>query len=455
MNDLTGHLVTVVGAGPAGIFGARKLAEAGCHVLLLNRDVRPGGLAEYGIYFNKYKMKEGLRKQFHKILTSPRVHYLGHLRIGQHGDLTLRELRDLLQPSAIVVAAGAQGTKYLGIPNERAPGVYHAKDLVYYYNGLPPFSLQEFLIGERVAIIGIGNVMVDVAHYLVHVRRVKEVIAVARRGPAERAYYDSEIKHVAANIHPADVREELARIRTRLTAVGQDPDAIYGELVRHHEVAPEEGASRTRLSFRFLSAPKEIVTGPDGRPAALRVEDTELLRKGESMAAKGLGTTFDVAADTVVFAVGDRVDEDLGLAFDGTGYIKNPHPDPEHPGDERYQVYDSAEKAVVPGKFVVGWSRAASEGLVGQAKMDSERGIQAVLHYLQRLPAPVPDADPLLQIQEFRVLLAARGVRTVDYHDIELLRRREEKEAARCGLPIFRYTSDRLMFDVIEEEKKP
>src|SRR5262249_27465472 len=128
-----------------------------------------------------------------------RVHYLGHIKIGQEADLTLDELREILNPSAVVVACGAQGTKALGIPGDATQGVYHAKDLVYHFNGLPEFSRRDFRMGDRVAIIGVGNVMVDVAHWLVHEKKVKEVIAVARRGPAQRAYTDVEIQAVAAN----------------------------------------------------------------------------------------------------------------------------------------------------------------------------------------------------------------------------------------------------------------
>ena len=62
MADALVHAVAVVGAGPAGLFAARALAAAGCRVLLLNRDIKPGGLAEYGIFLNKYKMKGGLRR---------------------------------------------------------------------------------------------------------------------------------------------------------------------------------------------------------------------------------------------------------------------------------------------------------------------------------------------------------------------------------------------------------
>ena len=73
MTDDTLHLVAVIGAGPAGLFATRALAAQGCRVVLLNRDVKPGGLAEYGIFLNKYKMKGGLRRQFQKILSDPRV----------------------------------------------------------------------------------------------------------------------------------------------------------------------------------------------------------------------------------------------------------------------------------------------------------------------------------------------------------------------------------------------
>jgi NADPH-dependent glutamate synthase beta subunit-like oxidoreductase len=87
------HLVAVVGAGPAGIYAAQTLANAGTEVLLFNRDIKPGGLAEYGIYHDKHKMKEGLRKQFREILAMPNIHYFGNVVVGQQGDLSLDDLR--------------------------------------------------------------------------------------------------------------------------------------------------------------------------------------------------------------------------------------------------------------------------------------------------------------------------------------------------------------------------
>ena len=115
--------VFVVGAGPAGLFAAQKIARAGHPVIIFNRDIKPGGLAEYGIYLAKEKMKGGLRKQFAKILDLPNVGYFGHIPIGQGYSLSIDELREL-NPAAMVFAVGAQGTKKLGLPGEDAKGVY-------------------------------------------------------------------------------------------------------------------------------------------------------------------------------------------------------------------------------------------------------------------------------------------------------------------------------------------
>ncbi len=443
------HLIVIIGAGPAGIYAAGKLIEAGHQIVLVNRDIKPGGLAEYGIYFTKHRMKEGLRKHFRRLLANPRVHYFGHVRVGRNGDITLDEVRELLRPSAVLITTGAQGTKRLGIPGEHAPGVYHAKDLVYHYNNLPPFSQRSFLIGQRVAIIGIGNVMVDIAHYLVHARKVEEVIAVARRGPGQRAYTDKEFKAIAANLDVDDLRRELERIRTRVEAIGENVEELYRELTKYLNTPPEEGPSPTRFRFRFLCVPKEIVLGPEGRPIALRVEDTELVRREHSIVAKGLGTCWDLPCDTVIFAVGDKVDEDFGLPVRGTEYVTNPHPDPDYPGDEAYQVYDPEKGEVLEGLFVAGWSRKASDGVVGKAKQDGERGAEALLHYVERLPVE-PMGDLAERLEAFRAHLRARGVRFVEYADVQRLEDAERREAERRGLEWFKFATDEEMFHAIE-----
>jgi ferredoxin--NADP+ reductase len=293
--------------------------------------------------------------------------------------------------------------------------------------------------------------MVDVAHWLTHVKKVKEVIAVARRGPAQRAYTDVEIQAVSANIDTAALRQELERIRPRLEAVGEEIEPIYQNLTKHVNVKAKEGESPTRMLFRFLSAPSEVLVNEHGWPRALRIENTELVKKGEDLSAKGLGTFDEVEADTIIFAIGDRVDETLGLPCGGTEYVKNPHPDPVYPGDEAYQVFDPQTGNICEGLFVIGWSRKASDGLVGKAKQDGERGIVAVNHFLQKVTSG--SADGLSEkLGALRKVLQSRSVQYIDYADVQKLENIEKNESQRRGVEFFKYTTDAEMLAAIEKK---
>src|SRR2546422_4106785 len=225
-----GHMIGIIGTGPAGLYATKKLTEAGAHVVLFNRDIKSGGLAEYGIFPTKHKMKEGLRKQFRRILAHPQVDYYGNCSVGEKGELTLADLHKL-GFAAVICAAGAQGTKSLGLPGEDAVGVVHAKDLVYHYHHLPPFSQRQFPIGRHVAIIGMGNVMIDIAHYLLRLRQdVEDVLVVARRGPAERKYDEKEYKYIEAFVDQEALRQEIVRLRPRLEAGDQDAEGLVGAM---------------------------------------------------------------------------------------------------------------------------------------------------------------------------------------------------------------------------------
>ncbi len=201
-------LVAVIGAGPAGLFAARYLRNNGVRVVMFNRDVKPGGLAEYGIYLDKIKMKEGLRKQFHQILSSPGLDYYGNVKVSSGGTLLLSDLIEMGFQS-IVIATGAQGTKWLQLPGEHLPGVYHAKDLVFNYNLLPPYSERRYLIGPKVILVGAGNVMMDIAHFLTREKKVEDITIIMRRGPGEVKFTRKELENVAANIDMVSLEAEF------------------------------------------------------------------------------------------------------------------------------------------------------------------------------------------------------------------------------------------------------
>ncbi len=433
------YYAAVVGAGPAGMYAARELARNGARVVLFNRDIKPGGLAEYGIYPDKHTMKRGLRQQFHQVLDTPGLTYCGNVTIGAKGDLTLDDLRGL-GFQAILVCAGAQGIKWLGIPGEALTGVYHAKGPVFHYNLLPPYTQKIFEFGKRVAIVGAGNVMLDIARYLTRRLKVDEVIALVRRGPAEVKFDRKELEHVAASLDLEAFDREIERVSPQMQAIGQDPQAAKQAILDALPKA-EPPNSRSRFRLEFLVSPvrvlgEEVATG-------LEVEENHLsVNKNGVVSARGTGITRKIEVDSVVFAIGDRVDTDFGLPVSSSEFAKNPAP--RFPVDEiSYEAYDPDADAIIPDVFVAGWSRQASTGLVGYARKDGVNGSKAVWQYLQTLQPVTPDESALA------ARLKAIGKPVVNLSDIRKLAEIEEEIAQRRGLETFKFGTNEEMLEKI------
>jgi ferredoxin/flavodoxin---NADP+ reductase len=436
--------VFVVGAGPAGLFAAQKIAQGGHEVIVLNRDIKPGGLAEYGIYPTKDKMKTGLRKQFAKVLSLPNVHYLGHVSVSNQAELSIPELRDF-SPSAMVFAVGAQGTKKLGLPGENARGVYAAKDYVYHYNQLPPFASQDFSVGKRVAIVGMGNVMVDIAHWLMvddPKKVAEEVIVVARRGPFEAKFDLKEFVYIENYLDRDAFRDELKRIQPRLNAVGQDCAKVAEDTfpILNKPLQQAEGG---KLRFRFLSSPQSIHADASGRIDRLTVTDNVLFERDGNISCKAIETTADLDVDTMIFAIGDVADPSVGLPYNRDSYVTNP--DTVDPKRAAYEIFDPQGGNVVKGMYAVGWARKASEGLVGIARHDAEVGAVHVLKYLESAPERTG-----ISAQELITRLQQKGARIVTKGDLEYLARAEEHEAQARGIPWFKFSEDEAMLQAIE-----
>ncbi len=434
------YLVAVIGAGPAGLFASRLLAMNDVHVVLLNRDIIPGGLAEYGIYFDKYKMKEGLRKQFQQILDLPTIDYYGNVIVGDHGDFRLPDLR-ALGFQALLVTVGAQGTKWLGLPGENLVGVYHAKDLVFHYNLLPPFSTRDIRIGKRVALIGAGNVMLDIAHWLIRELKVDEVISVVRRGPNEVKFSKEELKIVVHNLDLAKLFSEIERARPIADEVGQNVDEAKDYIL---SALPKglPAVSKTRFYFDFLASPNRIVGNEHGYVNGLEVEDTTLVCSEGEVQAKRLGTKRILDVDTVIFCIGDKVDESFGLPVRHNAFVK--HPNPVHPVDGlSFEAYDPDLNRPVDRVFVAGWSREASSGLVGVARKDGENGAKAVLDYLQTAPSLV---NPTSILDEFTAKLDKLNKPIIRKSNLQKLVEVEVMEAEKSGLPAYKFpTNDEML----------
>lgn len=425
--------VAVVGAGPAGLFGARELANLGARVVLFNRDIKPGGLAEYGIYPSKHTMKSGLRKQFRQIMELPNLDYYGNVTVAKDGDLSLDDLRTL-GFQAILVTAGAQGTKWLGLPGEDLAGVYHAKDVVYFYNNLPPFSQQSYLFGKRCAVIGAGNVMLDITHYLSREVKVEEVIAVVRRGPAEIKFDKKEMEYVIDNLDQAALDAEIGRVTPIMEAVHQDPAAARASIL---EALPKAlpRVSDTRFRFEFLASPVQMIGDENGRLKQVELEDNILVEANGDTKARGTGNKRRLDVETVIFAIGDKVDESFGLPTEWNEFVKSETP--------RFPIDGISYESPFEDIFVGGWSRKASSGLVGYARKDGTNASKAVWQYLQTKQPVEPNIAAVVE------KLKSLGKPIVVKEDARKLEAIEQAEAQKRGLEAFKFSSNEEMLQAI------
>lgn len=434
------YMVAVVGAGPAGLYAARKLVEGGARVLLFNRDIKPGGLAEYGIYWDKYKMKQGLRNQFRQILALPLIDYYGNVTVCCGGNITLEDLLDSGFQS-VLVTTGAQGTKWLRLPGENLPGVYHAKNIVFHYNLLPPFSEKKYLVGKRVAVVGAGNVMLDLAHYLIRDCKVEEVIAVVRRGPAEVKFTRKEMETVAANLDLAALDAEFVRVTPIMQAAGQD---AVGAKAAFTDALPKalEKITETRFRFEFLATPVRVMGDWMNGVTGLKVEENTLVPADGNIKARGTGNTHQIEADTIIFAIGDTVDKDFCVPVYNDTYMTVK--EPRFPVDGlSYEAFNPDTNQSLERVFLAGWARQASTGLVGYARRDGEKASEAVMAYLHTQP-PMRDMDNVMD--KFKERLAETHQHLVDKVHLAKLQAAEMAEAQKRGVEEFKYSTNDAMF---------
>ena len=450
MNTQGKHVIIVAGAGPAGMAVASSLSKAGHEVIILNRDIKFGGLAEYGIFPSKLKLRGGLKKQYCELIERPNVHYFGNVSIGNGKDLTVEEVRNL-GASAVVFSIGAQGTKAIGVEGDSANGVFHAKDVVYHFNRLPGFGDRPFDMGKHVAIIGAGDVMVDIAHWLIRYKKVERVTAIVRRGPAERKYNPKEIRAVCANMDVDGITKEVARIKDRLAGVGQNADDVLKGLTDEFTKC-EPKVSDASMGFKFLASPKRILVDGNNRVRGLEMEDNKLDPKGEDTVAVGLKQYYEFACDSVVFAVGDKVDETIGLPYKSGMFTTSPNKTGNDPDDALFQAYDETSQTVIDAVFLAGWARKASEGLVGIAKRDGDWCAEVVSRYLSTKSSE-SHSDANVVLDKLAAMLTAHKSHPVGLEGLRILESQEKSHWGEDCIGEFKYASTHEMLELIERGK--
>jgi ferredoxin--NADP+ reductase len=186
--------------------------------------------------------------------------------------------------------------------------------------------------------------------------------------------------------------------------------------------------------------------GDNGILTGLEVEDNILVLKDGQLKARGTGHKRVLPLDTVIFAIGDKVDASVGLPVASNEFIKNPAP--RFPVDHlSYEAFDPASQAAIPDIFVGGWSRQASDGLVGIARKDGINAARAVEQYLQTLPAMRPDLDEVAK----KMKSLSKPIITKDeLHKLEAI---ETAEAQKRGQEEFKFASNEEMLQALGLEE--
>jgi ferredoxin--NADP+ reductase len=293
--------------------------------------------------------------------------------------------------------------------------------------------LNQFRFGKRCAIIGAGNVMVDIARHLINVQKAEVVTAVVRRGPAEVNFTKEEMKHLISYLDMDEFEQEMARVLPALQAIGQDPEIGRHKILEALAKADPK-TDNAVFKFDFLASPVGML-GENGELTKMEVEDNILTERDGKTSAKGTGSRRMIDVDTVIFAIGDKVEDTFGLPIEWNEFVKNKEP--------RFPVDGLSYESTMEGVFVGGWSRKASEGLVGYARKDGINASKAVWQYLQTRQAGEPDTEAL------SAKLNSLGKPVVVKEHVKRLEEVESEEAARRGLEEFKFDSNADMLKAI------
>ena len=410
--------LAVVGAGPAGIYASDLIikAERDFEVSIDLFDLLPApyGLVRYGVAPDHPRIK-GIIRALYEVLDRGDIRFFGNVKYGT--DITLADLK--VHYNAVIFATGAIADADLNIPGVELDGSYGAADFVNWYDAHPDFPLEWPLHAKEIAVIGNGNVALDVARMLIkrpddllstdipdHVYQgltkspVTDVHVFGRRGPAQVKFSPLELREA---LHVEGVQsivydEDFQYDQGSQEAIDSNNQIrVMVKTLEELRANPQEHEER-RLHLHFFAAPTEIL-GEDGKVVGLRVERTKLDGKGG------------------VLPTGEFKDFPVQAVYRAVGYFGSPLD--EIPFDSKYGVIKNAEGRVldqsgnpIPGTYCTGWIKRGPVGLIGHTKADA---IETIGHIIEDRSSWWQPAKP----EEAAVVetLKSRGVDFIEWNN--------------------------------------
>jgi ferredoxin--NADP+ reductase len=461
MGDLCAPLrVAVIGAGPAGFFATAEILrrkELTPHVDMFERLPTPFGLVRNGVAPDHQTIK-AVTKRYTKDADSGglRFRLFGNVEVGK--DVSVGELRERYH--AVICAFGAQSNRRLEIPGEELGGVHPASVFVGWYNGHPDCVESRYdLSSEHVAVVGVGNVGLDVARTLMKPiedlrktdisdlalralsrSRIREVFLIGRQSLATATFTPAELEELT-EIPGCDL---VAAPEDRLLEADEEAALERGELEPHvrrnieivrAKALPEALPGRKAVRLLFYRTPVAILG--EERATALRVRRSPAGSSGEA------GHVLeDLPCGLVFRAIGYKVVPIPGVPFDeGSGTV--PH--------QRGQVADEGTGEPAQGLFVTGWAKRGPQGVIGTNKPDATETVASLLAAWEKGALSQPareEADS--DIVDF---LDDRRVIYVTYSDWKLLDQIEVESGAAEGRPRKKFTDSAAMLYAIASAK--
>lgn len=378
--------LAVVGAGPAGIYASDLIIKAqrdfDVSIDLFDLLPAPYGLVRYGVAPDHPRIK-GIIKALYEVLDRGDIRFFGNVKYGT--DLRLTDLKK--HYNAVIFATGAIKDADLNIPGIELDGSYGAADFVNWYDAHPDFPLSWPLNAKEIAVIGNGNVALDVARILVklpddllstdipdHVYRglksspVTDVHVFGRRGPAQVKFSPLELREalhvngVQAIVDPDDFQFDEG---SQAALDGNNQIRVMVKTLQDLKDNPQSAQAR-RLHLHFFHSPLEVV-GKDGKVAAIKFERTKLDGTGN---VTGTGEIVEYPVQAVYRAVGYFGSELDEIPFDAkSGVIAN----------SEGRVLDGSGKHI-PGVYCTGWIKRGPVGLIGHTKADA---IETIGHLIE------------------------------------------------------------------------
>jgi ferredoxin--NADP+ reductase len=436
--------IAIFGSGPAGFYAAEELLkQTGLSITvdLYDRLPTPYGLVRGGVAPDHQNIKAVI-KIYERCAARPGFRFLGNIAFGEQVTLT----DTLSHYHQALFCTGAPSDRRMGIPGEDLPGSHPATAFVGWYNGHPDFTGERFdLNAERVAVIGNGNVAMDVARILaapihelaktdivdyalkaLEQSRVKEIYLLGRRGPAQAAFTNPEIRELC-ELEGADlvVRPEELELDSgsqAFLAASKDPVHQRNVDILKAQSAKGDGTQPRKVRARFCVSPVEVLG--TGRVQGLKLEKNRLDPDGRgSVKAVGIGQFEQIAVDLVFRSIGYKGVGLKDVPFDEKGGII-----PNAEG----RVLDRVGGSAVPRLYVAGWIKRGPSGVIGTNKPDAIATVAKMLEDVKTLPE-IEGIAPSLDAMD--ALLKRKGALPVSFADWKKLDQAEIARGKPKGKP--------------------